>query len=435
MQSILYFDSFSLDDGMTLDSYLEEGRDETALFGADILQDFQLRRLECHMNISRTELRYQTKRQKLLKYHHQMEKVMKAKNFEQMTNQTRPTVKQNLQKTLQAMEREHLEKRRKNQRICDMEIDAWLGDKLKESVKNAQSFISQDFAMFTDFLRKVHQFKSKLVSHRAACFMTRRRLNSTITCHPRDLELLIEFTSVLIVELKYIGDESLSDDEDFGIEGHRSGSGDLVIEPEEHEREERSTTNDNDYTESTPQASELAFEQATTTNDNLNIVKLKHSRKPSSTRPTGNPKERHGHGRKSKGPSTKSTANSQTQSLSVLGGSTVIPETRPAAAATADFKAALPSDTTFHPPTSKEENSPTNSATEILSGSNQQVAMTESEGKHDNSLSDKICRYFNWSLLLVQSSLEIKTCVIKNGAIISWTLKKLSLKYYLCIFN
>jgi len=372
---------------MTLDCYLEEGEDETALFGADILQDFQLRRLECHMNISRLELQYQTKRQKLLRYHHQMEKTMKAKNFEKMSNQTRQSVKQNLQKTLQEAEREHLEKTRKNQRICYVEINSWLDSKLHESVRQAEKLVRQDYAKFTDFLRKVHRFKSKLMSHRAACPRTHRYLDSTITCHPRDLQLLLEFTSVLIVKMYYMREESsLGDDEDYDIEGHRSGSGDLLItEHEENERQQRSTTSYNAYSESTPestpQASELAFEQAVTTDDdNFNIVKLKHSRRPSKTHPTGRPRERQGHRRKSKGSSHKSSASLSIQSNALPSASAVFLEAT-TSSATADFKASEPFYTTLHSPTSKEESAPTSSAAEIPSTSNQQTAVEELEGK------------------------------------------------------
>ena len=207
---------------------MEEGSDDVSMFGVDILQEFHLRMLECKMNISKLDHHYQVRLSKLLKYYHNLEKAVKVPGFHRLTNSNRQDVEKNFHGVMQTQERESMEKLGQARKTCRKDMSTWLEGKLAESVLLAKSLIRRKTTVFEDLLEKIRLFQSKLYSHRTTCARSGGDVNTTITCDPNDLQLLLNFTSTLIGRVNYVRDLYLSDDEDLADSNrNRLGSGDM----------------------------------------------------------------------------------------------------------------------------------------------------------------------------------------------------------------
>ncbi len=256
------------DDGMTLENYIEhEESAEFDAFGADILQDFNLYSLECSMNVSKVELKYEIRLGHLLTYYSANKKAMKTKNFESLTNQTRQDVEKNIRNTIHTVEREKVAKVVQAKKTCQEKIQKHLEGKMVKLVNQAKHSVRRNPSAFERLLTSVRLFQSRLYSHKRACGSPGDSEKSTVTCDGHSLQLLLNFTSSLISRMDYVRDVSYSDDED--LSSSRVGSGEDLDGREESSTFKQRTTpmlielaNQTPDTETPPQTTPHQFESS-----------------------------------------------------------------------------------------------------------------------------------------------------------------------------
>jgi hypothetical protein len=204
------------DDSSFLDSLVRQGTDMIATFNLEVLELLHQNSLECHMNLSNVDMKYQKRMMKLIKYHQSMEKVVSAPNFAEFSNEDRPQVEANFHGTLRHMEKMRNTELLKVQTRCNSTRDDWLKGRFLSAVEYAKRILLNDRGQYRALMAEMQAYRARMKQHLTSCQGNRHSFGQ-LYCYVEELEILLglidNFFAVMEnVALMYYGDdEDLND--------------------------------------------------------------------------------------------------------------------------------------------------------------------------------------------------------------------------------
>lgn len=167
-------------------------------------------------------MKYNKRIDKLLKYHHDMENLISLPEFEDFTNEDRPSIESNFHRTLKHTERIRDRELLKIKAHCDAEQRDWLGSKFLSAVVYAKDLISSDRDQYRVFAAQVNSYKVKMQNHLDTC----RNGHSfgQLYCYVDELETLVDMMGEFLIALEHLTVMYYGDDEDLASGNEGSGS-------------------------------------------------------------------------------------------------------------------------------------------------------------------------------------------------------------------